>query len=152
MLNLKHKHIGLLLFFFVISYFFACAHQKPVDPTDKDLEVWQLKLSGQTEGELEMLMKLVEVGGGMYSIIGKISGAINDHRGGSGEANFKFKGKIENNVFSAHLSGHSEMREGPSIIVGEMRGTFEILQGAGNWTVSHALGISTGKYVMVKLR
>lgn len=152
MSNLKQKHIGFFLFFFALTYFFACAHQQPIDPKDTDVEVWEIKLSGQTEGKLEMLMKRVEIGEGMYSIIGKISGTIDDHRGGFGEADFKFKGKIENKVFSVHLGGHSETAEGPSSIVGKMNGTVEMLQGSGHWAVSHALGSSSGKYVMVKLR
>jgi len=152
MSDLKAKHIGFYLFVFALSYFVACAHQQPIDPKDKDVEVWELKLSGQTEGKLEMMMKRTEISEGMYSIIGKISGEIDDHRAGSGEADFNFKGKIENNVFSVNIGGQAEMTEGPSSVVGKMNGTFETGQGSGHWTVSHALGISSGKYVMVKLR
>ena len=152
MSNLKQKHIGFFLFFFGLSFFFACAHQQPIDPKDTDVEVWELILSGQAEGKLKMLMRRVEIGEGMYSIAGKISGMIDDHRAGFGEADFKFKGKIENKVFSVNLGGRSDMAEGPSSIVGKMNGTVEMLKGSGHWAVSHALGSSTGKYVMAKLR
>lgn len=152
MSNLKQKHIGFFLVFFALTYLFSCAHQQPIDTKDKDVEVWEIKFSGQTKGKLELLMKRVEIGEGMYSILGKISGPINDHRAGPGEVDFKFKGKIENKVFSVKLGGHSETAAGPSSIFGKMNGTVEMLQGSGQWAISHALGSSTGKYAMVKLR
>jgi hypothetical protein len=149
---LNQKHLGFFLLFFSLTYFFACTHQQPIDPKDINVEVWEIKLRGQTEGNLEMLMKRDEIGDGIYSIFGKISGPIDDHRGGFGEANYKFKGKITNNVFIIYLVGHSEMAEGPSSILGKMNGSVASFQGSGQWNVSHALGSSSGKYVMIKLR
>ncbi|MBT8356333.1 MAG: hypothetical protein HKO79_12455 [Desulfobacterales bacterium] len=152
MSNLKQKHLIFFILFFALTYFSACVHQQQIDPKDTNVEVWELKLSGQTEGKLEMLMKRDEIGEGIYSIIGKISGTIDDHRGGLGDADYKFNGKIENNAFSIHLGGHSEMAEGPSSIIGKLNGIVELSKGSGQWVVTHALGSSTGKYVMVKLR
>ncbi len=146
------KKLATFLIFFMIAYFSACVHQQPIDPKDSNVEVWEIKLSGQTKGKLKMLMKRDEIGEGMYSIIGKISGEIDDHRGGLGDADYKFDGEIENNIFSIHLGGHSEMAEGPSSIIGKMNGTVEKSQGSGRWVVTHALGTSTGNYVMVKIR
>ena len=152
MSNMKPKHLVFFLFILTLTSFFACAHQQTIDPKDTNVEVWEIKFSGQTKGKLEMLMKRTEIGKDTYSVMGKISGPIDDHRGGSGEAKFKFNGKIENKVFSARLGGRADAAEGPSSINGKMKGSFELVQGTGQWTIFHALGSSSGKYVMVKLR
>ena len=152
MSKMKMKHLGFFLFIFTLTSFFACAHQQSIDPNDTNVEVWKIKFSGQTKGNLEMVMKRVPIGNDTYSVFGKISGPIDDHRGGYGEAKFNFNGKIEKKVFSARLGGRADAAEGPSSINGKMKGNFELVQGTGQWTIFHALGSSSGKYVMVKLR
>jgi hypothetical protein len=135
-----------------MSYLFSCAHGNQVDPEDPEIEIWELQLTGQTQGTLYMLIKRTEIENGIYGIAGKFYGKINDHIGGRGEADYKLEGKIEGDSFKASFSGHSEMAEGPSSVDGRMNGTISESQGSGTWSALHALGPSNGRYMMKKIR
>ena len=150
--NLKLKFIVMFLFILALNYFFACAHKEPVVTGDTEAEIWECQLTGGTQGNLNMLIKRTKIENDIYAIAGKLYGKIEDHIGGTGEADYKLEGKIERDVFKASFSGHSEMAEGPSDVSGRMRGTVSKSLGSGTWNAIHSLGSSAGKYTMKKIR
>jgi hypothetical protein len=119
-LNSRSK-LGLLLVF-ALSYLFSCAHGEQIDPRDPEVEIWELQLTGGTQGNLNMLIKRTKIGNDIYVIAGKFYGKIHDHIGGKGEADYKLEGRIEGDFFKASFSGHSEMAEGPSYVNGSRGG------------------------------
>ena len=150
MTSLNSRFIVALLLVFSLSYLFSCAHGEQIDPGDTEVEIWELQLTGGTQGNLNMLFKKTEIENGIYAIVGKLCGKIDDHIGGKGEADYKLEGRIEGDFFKATFSGHSEMAEGPSYVSGSMNGTIFKSQGSGTWRALHSLGPSTGKYTMKK--
>ena len=152
MTNLNPRFIVALLLVFSMSYLFSCAHREQIDPGDTEVEIWELQLTGGTQGNLNMLIKRTKIENDIYAIAGKFYGKIEDHKGGAGEADYKFEGRIEGDFFKASFSGHSEMAEGPSYVSGSMNGTIFKSQGSGTWRALHSLGPSTGKYTMKKSR
>ena len=152
MASLKLKFIVMFLFVLALNYFFACAHKEPAETENTEVEIWELQLTGGTQGNLNMLIKRTKIENDIYAIAGKLYGKIEDHIGGTGEADYKLEGKIERDVFKASFSGHSEMAEGPSDVSGRMRGTVSNSLGSGTWNAIHSLGSSTGKYTMKKIR
>ena len=149
-LNLR-PIIGLLLVF-SLNYLFSCAHGEQFDPGDTEVEIWELQLTGGTQGNLNMLIKRTKIENDIYAIAGKFYGKIKDHKGGAGEVDYKFEGKIDKDIFKISFSGHSEMAEGPSYVSGSMNGTIFKSQGSGTYRALHSLGPSTGKYTMKKSR
>jgi hypothetical protein len=147
----KRNLVMLSLFLFGLSSFYSCAHKEPIGGGNTKVEPWELQLTGETVGTLKMLLERTEVKKGGYAITGKISGAIRDHIGGQGEAGYKLKGKIDNNVLVATLNGHSEMSTGFIFTSGSMRGTVSKSQGSGTWSIRHAGGWSAGEYTMKKI-
>jgi hypothetical protein len=152
MARLKLKFIVMFLFVLALNYFFACAHKEPAETENTEVEIWELQLTGGTQGNLNMLIKRTKIENDIYAIAGKLYGKIEDHIGGTGEADYKLEGKIERDVFKASFSGHSEMAEGPSDVSGRMRGTVSNSLGSGTWNAIHSLGSSAGKYTMKKIR
>ncbi len=148
MLNLTRKISHGFVFLFALTLILACSHQQPLESKDKDVEIWELRISGQTRGNLKMIVKRVEIDKDRYSITGKISGAIVDHKAGIGDAAYNFEGKIENNVLKASFGGYSKTSAGISMVKGRMDGTVEGIRGSGSWSVSHDLGFSSGEYTM----
>ena len=82
--------VGLLLLF-SMSYLFSCAHGEQIDPEDPEVEIWELQLTGGTQGNLNMLIKRTKIGNDIYALAGKFYGKIHDHIGGKGEADYKFR-------------------------------------------------------------
>lgn len=150
MTRLNSRFNTLFLLVFSMSYLFSCAHGDQIDPGDAEVEIWELQLTGQTQGTLSMLIKRTKVENDIYVIAGKFYGKIDDHIGGKGEADYKLEGRIEGDFFKASFSGHSEMAEGPSDVNGSMNGTIFLSHGSGTWSALHSLGPSTGKYTMKK--
>jgi hypothetical protein len=135
-----------------MSFFFACRYKTPSDDLDAKFEIWELEISGNTEGKLTMMIKRIQIGEDKYSISGKISGMIKDYRWGISDADYKLKGKINNKLIEASFSGSSNMAEGPSTVSGKMSGTISMSEGSGIWEVFiHARGKSDGTYIMKKL-
>ena len=152
MCRFNSRFKALLLLVFTTSYLFSCAHGDRIDPGDPGAEIWELQLTGQTQGTLSMLIKRTNIQNDIYGIAGKFYGKIHDHIGGKGEADYKLEGRIEGDFFNASFTGYSEMAEGPSYVSGNFSGTIFESQGSGTWRALHALGPSTGKYTMKKSR
>ena len=152
MTRLNSRLNTLFLLVFSMSYLFSCAHGDQIDPGDPEVEIWELQLTGQTQGTLSMLIKRTKVENDIYVIAGKFYGKIDDHIGGKGETDYKLEGRIEGDFFKASFTGHSEMAEGPSYVSGSMKGTISKSQGSGTWRALHSLGPSSGKYTMKKSR
>ena len=98
-----------------------------------------------------MTLTRTEVAHGTFSIKGKVSGEINDYIGGNGEARFKLKGKIKNNVIKMNLKGQAEMTQGPTSITGKMEGNITDTKGSGTFRVQHIGGASTGEYTIRRI-
>lgn len=150
MARINRRRSELITVMFVLSVCFACAHSDEINKMNADVEVWDLQLRGQTQGKLQMLLKRTEIDTGKFSIVGKISGAITDHKAGSGEASFTVKGKIVNDVLMLSLMGFSEMTQGSSNLNGSMKGVLSESEGSGSWRVMNALGTSAGEFSMKK--
>lgn len=149
--RLNLRFIAGLLLVFSLGYLFSCAHGEQIDPGDTEVEIWELQLTGETQGIINILKK-TEIENGVYAIVGKLCGKIDDHIGGKGEADYKLEGRIEADFFKASFSGHSEMAEGPSYVSGSISRTIIKSQGSGTYRALHSLGPSTGKYTMKKSR
>ncbi len=146
------KHLMLFfLFICVPSFLFSCSHKKPTDISEAEAEVWELKLTGDDVGTLKLLLARVKIGNDIFSIAGRISGSLKDHRAGSGIADYKLEGTIEKGIFQAIFSGSSNMDEGFSPTSGSMNGTVSKSRGSGQYSVSHAFGSSHGNYIMKKI-
>jgi hypothetical protein len=135
----------------ILSIHFACVSRPATVTKTTEVEIWELKLTGQTVGTLKMTLKRIPIENDVYSLTGKIAGRIKDDIGGSGNAVYKLKGKIENGVLTASLGGRSEMAAGPASISGRMKGTVNGELGSGTWRVAHENGRAAGKYVMKKI-
>jgi len=142
----------LIILIFAMTSFFACRNTAPSDDVDVKYEIWEIALSGNTEGKLTMNLRLIQIGTDTYSISGNMSGGIKDYKWGSGDADYKFKGKVVNKLIELTLSGSSNMAEGPSTVSGKMNGAISMLEGSGTWEVLiHARGKSEGTFTMKKL-
>ena len=150
MTDLKQRFIRWLLFVFVLNSFFACAGKKPTVILDAEAEIWEFQFKGEAIGTVKMTLKRKEIEKDHYLIQGKITGQIQDHRAGPGDADYSFEGKIEKDYFRASFSGPSYMAAGSAIIHGKMNGIIFKDNGTGTWSVMHPMGISTGKYFMRK--
>lgn len=148
----KPKFIVVLLSLFAVNFFFSCAHKEPKKTEATDVEIWDLQLTGDTQGNIRMLLERTEIEKGIYAIAGKLNGKIDDHIGGIGEADYKLEGRIEKDRFKVRFSGYSGMAEGPSHVSGDLTGTVFNSQGSGTWRALHAQGFSAGKYTMKKIR
>ena len=93
--RLNSRFIVALLLVFSLSYLFSCAHGEQIDLGDTEVEIWELQLTGGTQGSLNMLIKRTKIENDIYAIAGKFYGKIEDHKGGAGEADYKFEGRIE---------------------------------------------------------
>jgi hypothetical protein len=151
MANLIHKFILVLICLAISNYLFACTTNTPVKNKQVAVEIWQIELTGQTEGKLKMVLKLSNSENDIHSFKGKLTGPIKDYQGGMGDADYKLRGKINKDVFTANIGGHADMAAGPSSVNGKMQGKIVGSQGSGTWRVIHALGLSSGKYTMKKI-
>jgi hypothetical protein len=131
--------------------FAVCDHKELNEPGDIEVEIWELQLTGQTVGTLKLTLYRTKMNEDAFYVTGEMSGAIRDHRGGLGEADYKLKGKIKKNIFSVSINGDSEMAEGPSVVYGSMKGSFADSHGSGTWHVAHNRGTSSGEYTMKKI-
>ena len=117
MARLNSRFLVVLLFVFSMSYFFACAHRGLIDTADTEVEIWELQLTGQTQGTLSMLIKRTKIPNDIYVIAGKFYGKIDDHIGGKGKADYKLEGRFKGGFFKANFSGHSKWLKGPPMSI-----------------------------------
>jgi hypothetical protein len=151
MTTLKYRFISILTSVAILSILFACSSQTQTVTAKAAVEVWEVQLSGQTVGRLKMNLQRYKIENEIQSFKGKLTGPIKDHRGGFGDAEFRLKGKINKNIFTTSIGGYADMTEGPSTVSGSMNGKIISSQGSGTWRITHALGISTGKFTMKQL-
>jgi len=151
MIALRGRYIAGLFIFFMLVCFFVGTHNTPTEASDAEVETWDLRFMGETEGSLKMILIRTKIDKDSYSIKGKISGAIDDHIGGNGEAVIKIKGRIENGVFTARLTGQAEMTEYCSGVNGKMSGNISDSQGKGTFSISHMGGGSSGEYTTKRI-
>ena len=57
MTRLNSRSIVVLLLVFSLSYLFSCAHGEQSDPWNTEVEIWELQLTGGTQGNLNILSK-----------------------------------------------------------------------------------------------
>jgi hypothetical protein len=151
MTKLKYRFMAVISFVVIQSILFACASNTPTVAGKDAVEVWELEITGQTVGNLKMTLRRIQIERDIYSITGKIAGRIKDDQGGSGNAAYKLKGKIDKGVLTASLGGRSQMAAGPSSISGRMKGAVSGSLGSGTWRIAHENGYSAGKYTMKKI-
>lgn len=146
----KHLMVFFLLVFGPVC-FLTCSHKQSIDIKETEAEIWELQLSGEIVGKLELLLRRVKINNDIYTVTGKISGRLKDRRAGTGTAEYKLEGKIEKSVFNGNFSGSSNMEVGSSPTSGTIIGMVFKSQGSGKYNVMHALGSSHGYYVMKKI-
>ena len=152
MASLKLKVIVMFFSVLALNHLFACEHKELAETENTQVELWELQLTGGTQGNLNMIIKRTNIENDTYAIAGKLYGKIEDHIGGTGEADYKLEGKIKRDVFKASFGGHFDMAEGPSHVSGHMTGTVFKSLGSGTWNAIHSLGSSAGKYTMKKIK
>lgn len=146
---IKMKETLIVCFCIIVSLnALGCANMAPSVAKDAETEIWQLEFSGQTRGNLELTLHRVETQMGVYSVSGTLVGEVEDHLGGSGEADFALKGIIKDGVLKSSLNGSAAVAEGLSSTDGTLQGTISDLEGSGTWTIMHTLGSSSGNYTM----
>ena len=141
----------LFLFVFVPICFCSCSHRQSIDIKKSQAEIWELQLRGDVVGKLKLSLTRIKIKNDTYTITGKIIGKIKDQRAGTGTAEYKLEGKIENSFFNGNLSGSSNMEIGSSPTSGTIIGMVFKSQGSGKYSVLHALGSSHGYYIMKKI-
>jgi hypothetical protein len=142
--------IVVFLFISMLIFPAACKHKGPVDRPDSGMEVWELRVKGETEATYRMLLKRVRVEKDVWSIKGDFSGIAEDHIGGRGMVKCSFHGKIEGNVLKADFMGHGDMAVSLHLS-GSLWGTLYDSRGSGGWKVSHQEGQSKGQWVMKRV-
>ena len=141
----------LFLFVFVPICFCSCSHRQSIDIKKSQAEIWELQLRGDVVGKLKLSLTRIKIKNDTYTITGKIIGKIKDQRAGTGTAEYKLEGKIENSFFNGNFSGSSNMEIGSSHTSGTIIGLVFKSQGSGKYSVLHALGSSHGYYIMKKI-
>ncbi len=119
--------------------------------SDVEVEIWELKLTGDTEGVFIMQVKRVNKEKGRTEISGKFSGSMNDLIFGRGEMLCRLKGKIENEAFEGKINGFAEVTMGMVSLSGTLRGTVLESSGVGSWKIIHDMGLPEGKWVIKKI-
>jgi hypothetical protein len=125
----------------------ACTHKGPVGMSDSGMEVWELRVTGETEAQFRMLLRRVRVDKDVWSVNGEFSGIADDHIGGSGMVECTFQGKIEGHKIKASFRGHGDMAISLSLS-GSLWGTLFDSKGSGEWQLSHEEGQSQGQWTM----
>jgi hypothetical protein len=148
MSRFTQKLIVVFLFVFALSSFYSCAHKEPVDIIDTEAEIWELQITGDTEGKLKMMLTRERIEKDIYSIAGNFSGRIKDHIGGTGELQCKLRGKIEKNIFLGDFAGPADMGVMSVYVQGTMKGAISKSQGFGTWSLTHQAGSSAGEWAI----
>ena len=150
MTKLRQVLTVVLFLVFVLNCFLALAHQDAADASDAKGEIWELQLTGDTEGTLKLVLWRAKIEKDIYSIKGKFSGSIIDHVGGQGECVFQLKGIINKNVVLADFNGPVETADTEADIRGTLKGTISDIQGFGTFSLIHSMGISDGEWSIKK--
>jgi hypothetical protein len=148
----KFRKVLMVVLFlvFVLNCSFALAHQDPADASDAKAEVWELQLTGDTEGTLELVLRRAKIEKDIYSIKGEFSGNIIDHVGGQGKCVCQLKGIIYKNVVMADFNGPVETADTEVDLKGTMKGTISDTKGFGTFSLTHSMGISDGEWTIKK--
>ena len=136
---------------FIALVFVGCAATQTSVPEGVETESWQLELTEQTQGMLEMTLWRQEIHSGSFKVGGTITGKIEDHLGGTGNLKLSIDGTIENNILKAKLNGNAKLSEGPSSVTGTIKGTISHSEGLGTYSTKNKLGISAGNYKITKI-
>ncbi len=155
MINLKPKLMLSFLIVFVPFSIFTCSPKKSIDINEAEAEagaeIWELQVTGESEGNLKMLLWRIKIENDIYSITGKISGKIKDHRSGTGTVDYKLEGRIERGNLKANLRGIAKMGAGHVPSTSRISGKIFNSKGWGQYTSAAALGSSHGYYIMRKI-
>ena len=143
-------HILAVLLFFVLPIFISCSPKQSIETEEFEKEIWELHLTGEVVGKLNMVLIRIKTEDEISTITGQISGRLKDYRAGTGTGDYKLEGKIDKDVFKANFSGNSNMEAGPSPTSGRLNGTVYRSRGSGRYSVLHAFGSSHGEYIMKK--
>ena len=144
--------VGFVFLFALNSLYSYAANKEPTDIIDTKAEIWELQMTGQTKGTLKMVLKPVQTEKDICTIKGEFSGRIKDHLGGIGNVRCKLKGKIEQDNLLADFRGPADMQRTNVFVKGTMRGTVSKFQGSGSYRLRHAIGSSSGKWTIKKIR
>ena len=125
------------------------ADKRPLHASD--VELWEMKLTGDTVGVFKLQLKRVKTEKGFHNISGKFSGTMNDRTFGQGKMTMKLKGKIENDALRAKLSGSASVSDGHVSLRGTMKGTLSETQGFGTWSMTHDWGSPKGEWTMKRI-
>lgn len=148
----KQRFMVIFMPMLLLNYFVACAHKETTETAGIQAEVWELKITGDTEGTLKMVLRRAEIKRDTYSIAGEFSGNIIDHIGGQGQCVCKFKGKIEKNILSADFYGPAMMAGIGVQLTGTIKGNVSDSEGLGTFSLIHSMGSSDGEWTIKKIK
>ena len=100
-------------------------------------EHWGGQLNGMIEAELAFFLTPAAEGQADRAVNGNFAGNIVSVAGGhgSGTMNGSIKGRVENGVFKARLSGFAKVSAGSATIIGQMTGRSTDAHALGDWTL-----------------
>ena len=131
--------------------FNSCAHTDSSGRQDPRTEVWDMQLTGETVGQLKMLLNRKEIERDVYSIEGEFSGMAIDHIGGGGMVECTYQGKITRNDLKFDFSGTGNMMALVHLR-GSFWGTLYDTEGKGKYYLSHEQGSSNGEWRMKRVK
>ncbi len=139
------------------SFFSASAFAGPKDHAGAQVEVWELQISGDTEGKCDLFLKRSETEKDVYFVTGKFSGKIEDTQWGAGRLDCKLTGKTRKSDFSIDWKGFANMQDGDAAdmslpVTGKAKGSLTESEGSGTWSCTHEWGMISGKWTVKKIR
>lgn len=127
--------------------------ERPLQTAYVGAETWELQLTGDTQGKLELFLEREEIVKDTYSVRGKLSGLVQDYHGGPLELRCKLEGKIESNIILADFTGYAAHVEiGSVFVTGTIRGAISKSKGLGNFSMKHSMGSSVGEWTMKQIK
>ena len=144
----RPRIVAVVFFILLTNFVFACAHK---GLSDTEAEKWEMQLTGNTVGKVNLLLQRKQIEKDVYDVTGKFGGMVTDYGGGGGLINGTLSGKIKGNVFQTRIAGSAKMASEVEI-TGTIKGTISQFQGSGTYFVSHDEGSSAGKWTMERIR
>jgi len=140
------------LYLFSLACIFSYVSAQPVDAAGTNAEMWELAITGDTEGKLKMVFERMQTSHDIYSLTGKFSGDVNDYQGGFGQCSFKLQGKIDSGKIVATFNGFCGMSEWDMTPKGYLKGTLSDTQGSGTYRIDQDKGYSEGKWTLKRTK
>lgn len=157
MTKLKDNVFMIIALVSALGFFCSCAHNGSMDTSLADAEVWELTITGGTQGKCSMFLRPSKGTENFYNVEAEFSGRIHNEPWGPGKLNFNLHGKSRKKDFKADMSGFVLMLEGQAAgtnvsVTGYAEGSLSETEGLGTWSVNYKFGVSEGQWRAVKVK